>query len=326
MDKRLEYAPCGYVSITQDGRIADVNQTFLERMGYKKEALVNMHFESLMSTANKLMFHSYFYPYIHLNGRVEELFIRLNDYDGQVVSYLLNGRRVEVDGNEVIDCVLVEMGKRISYEIELRTAKENVEKAYKESDQAYEKLKAIHLEIEKKQAELIEMNTILMELSVTDKLTGMKNRRYFQDSLAEKMEAFKNGGPYFSLCIVDIDHFKRVNDTYGHQVGDYVLERLATLLKAHAGQNDIVARYGGEEFVVILPEVDVEESLAIAENYRMIIEQSNWDVGNITISIGVATVVPEDTSESILYKADQALYHSKENGRNRVTHAELRSI
>ncbi|OMD15601.1 PAS domain-containing protein, partial [Paenibacillus odorifer] len=98
MDDRLKYAPCGYVSITHEGMILDVNQTFLDGMGYQQVDLVNKHFESIMSTANKLIFHSYFYPFINLNGHVEELFINLKDSKGQAVPYLLNGRRLECEG------------------------------------------------------------------------------------------------------------------------------------------------------------------------------------------------------------------------------------
>lgn len=209
MDDRLRYAPCGYVSITHEGIIKDVNQTFLDRMGYKQVDLVHKHFESIMSTANKLIFHSYFYPFINLNGQVEELFINLKDSDGKAVPYLLNGRRLECEGVEVIDCILVQMGKRIDYELELRSAKKQIEVAYWEKDQALAELKRIHLEIEQKQAELLEMNAVLVELSNTDKLTGLKNRRFLQEKLEEQIVGYGQVQTAFSLCIIDIDHFKK---------------------------------------------------------------------------------------------------------------------
>ena len=118
---------------------------------------------------------------------------------------------------------------------------------------------------------------------------------------------------------MDIDHFKKVNDTYGHQVGDEVLAQLARILNSHARQDDVVARYGGEEFVIILPETDVDTSRTIAEQIRQVVEQAVWQTGKVTISIGIATVTEEDTDATILKKADQALYVSKENGRNRVS-------
>ncbi|MCQ6557114.1 sensor domain-containing diguanylate cyclase [Paenibacillus mendelii] len=320
MDERLNFAPCGYISITPEGIVTEVNQTFLDKMGYAREDLVTKHLESMMSTPNKLIFHSYFYPYINLNGHVEELFISLKDRNGQSIPYILNGKRYESEGAEVIDCVLVQMGKRIDYELELRSAKKQIEEAYWEKDLALTKLKQIHMEIEQKQQELMEMNAVLVELSVTDKLTGLKNRRFFQEQLEEQIMQYNQAGVPFSLFIVDIDHFKKVNDNWGHQMGDYVLEKLAVILKSHSRKVDIVARYGGEEFVLILPTMDAAESKMKAEILRQAVTQSAWETGSITVSIGIATFTSADTDTTILKKADQALYASKENGRNRVTH------
>jgi diguanylate cyclase len=320
MDDRLNYAPCGYVSITHEGMITEVNQTFLDRMGYTQVDLVHKHFESIMSTANKLMFHSYFYPFINLHGHVEELFINLKDSKGQAIPYLLNGRRFVSEDVEIIDCILVEMGKRIDYELELRSAKKQIEEAYWKKNQALAELKQIHLEIEQKQAELMEMNAVLVELSFTDKLTGLKNRRYLQEKLEEQIAEYHRERVPFSLCILDIDHFKKVNDTYGHQTGDYVLEKLASTLKSQSRKEDIVARYGGEEFILLLPNIDTSESRSIAENLRRFIASSTWEIGRITVSIGIATFTSNDTDVTLLEKADQALYASKEQGRNRVTH------
>ncbi|WP_375104325.1 sensor domain-containing diguanylate cyclase [Paenibacillus sp. RS8] len=321
MDDRLRYAPCGYVSITHEGIITNVNQTFLDRMGYKQVDLVHKHFESIMSTANKLIFYSYFYPFINLNGQVEELFINLKDNEGKAIPYLLNGRRFESEGVEIIDCILVQMGKRIDYELELRSAKKQIEVAYWEKDQALAELKRIHLEIEQKQAELLEMNAVLLELSNTDKLTGLKNRRFLQEKLDEQIVGYGRDQAVFSLCIIDIDHFKKVNDTYGHQTGDYVLEKLASILKLQSREEDIAARYGGEEFVLLLPNTDISESKIIAENLRQSIAYSTWEMGQITVSMGIATFIPSDSETTLLQKADQALYASKEQGRNCVTHS-----
>ncbi|WP_422658831.1 sensor domain-containing diguanylate cyclase [Paenibacillus sp. EC2-1] len=321
MDDRLKYAPCGYISITPTGIVTDVNDTFLEWMGYEEEDLVQKHFESIMSTANKLIFHSYFYPYIHLNGHVEELFLSLRDSQGQSIPFILNGRRFEIDGIEMIDCILVQMGKRIDYELELRTAKKQIEAAYWEKNQALAKLEQIHKEIEQKQAELMEYNAILVELSVTDKLTGLKNRRYFQEKLEELIVRYSENEQPFSVLIIDIDHFKKVNDTWGHQAGDLVLKQLADTLIRHSLREDTVARLGGEEFVLLLPDADAAASKLRAEALRVAVLQTPWELVTITVSIGVATMTSEDSDVTLLEKADQALYASKENGRNRVTHS-----
>ena len=324
MDNRLEYAPCGYISITHEGVVTEMNQTFLDLMDYKREELTGRHLESIMSKANQLVFHSYFYPNINLHGHVNELFISLKDNNGQSIPYILNGRRYENEGIEVIDCALVQMSKRMDYEQELRSAKKQIEGAYWEKEQALAELKQLHAEIEQKQAELLELNAILVERSNTDKLTGLKNRRHFQEILEEYIERFGEQERSFSLLMLDIDHFKKVNDTLGHQVGDYVLEQMGSLLSYHCREQDIAARYGGEEFVLILPDINVQESVLIAENLRHEIAGAAWGagiLGGITASVGIATFTGSDSENTLLRKADLALYTSKEQGRNRVTHS-----
>ncbi|MWV46300.1 diguanylate cyclase [Paenibacillus sp. HJL G12] len=318
MDDRLKYAPCGYVSITYDGIVTDVNQTFLNVMGYTYEDLVQKHFESIMTSENQQVFQSGFYPQINQTGQVEELFICLTDCNKQSIPFILNGRRYTSDGVEMIDCVLVQMKKRMDDEQGLRSAKKHMD--YWQMDQALVKLEQIHTEIERKQAELMEINANLVELSITDKLTGLRNRRYFQEKLEEQMKLYGETEQPFSLIIIDIDYFKKVNDTWGHLTGDDVLETLGKILSSHARNGDVVARLGGEEFVLILPHADGPQSKKAAERLRLAVVGSPWKTGSITVSIGIATFTPEDTGVTLLQKADQAMYASKKNGRNQVTH------
>ncbi|MGE7835388.1 sensor domain-containing diguanylate cyclase [Viridibacillus arvi] len=321
MEVRLKEAPCGFISFDHSGYINEVNNTFLEWMGYKQENLVGKHIESFLTMANKLIFHSYFYPNINLHGYVEELFINFTNHTGESIPYLMNARRFRQDGIEVIDCSLVQMKKRIDYELELRMTKKQMEEAYLEKNRALAKLEQIYLEIEKKQIELMEINSGLVKISNTDKLTGISNRRFFQKKLEEQIEIYRTEEKTFSLLIIDIDHFKKVNDTYGHQIGDIVLAKLANILKIQVRTDDIVARFGGEEFTIILPDTDFEEAILIAQKLNRTIELAEWtETGNLTVSIGLATFSENDTEDSIVKKADQALYVSKEKGRNRATH------
>jgi len=232
----------------------------------------------------------------------------------------LNGRKFEREGQERLDCVLVQMGKRIDYEMELRMANKQIEEAYWEKDQALAELQQIHAEIERKQTELMEINAVLLELSNTDKLTGLKNRRFFQERLEEQLMQYNHNRIPLSLFIIDIDHFKCVNDTWGHGYGDEVLFDVATILKTHALEGETVARYGGEEFVMILPETEAEKAKAGAERLRRAVQDFSWKTGSMTISIGIITANPDDNEATLLQKADEALYASKQNGRNQVTH------
>ncbi|GMK48659.1 hypothetical protein PghCCS26_57890 [Paenibacillus glycanilyticus] len=320
MDTLLNEAPCGYFAITDKGLIQSVNQTLLTMLGYDREELLERHIESTMSVANKMFFHTYFYPYIQLYGQVDEMYFSFRTKDGKDLPVLLNGIKRNRDGNAVIDCVALEMRKRIEHEKDIMKTKQQLEVLYQQTNEANHRLELLHAQYEKKQQELMELNERLEALASTDPLTGLKNRRYFQEQLQKYTELSEQTEAAFSLCIADIDRFKSINDTYGHPVGDLVLTRLAQLLQEQSPAEAVVARFGGEEFVILLPGLDQEQALAAAERYRAATETTPLGDLRITISIGAATFAAADTELSLLQQADQALYHSKNNGRNRVTH------
>jgi len=321
MDRRINEAPCGFVTLNGAAEIIEVNQTFSEWLGEEKAQIVGSHFEKWLSVANRLIFHSYIYPTLSLEGKIEEMIIHLKGRNSESQAYLFSARKFHCETDEVIDCVLLPMRKRMTYEVELRTTKRQIEDAYEEKNTALTKLQQLHEEIESKQVELMRVNRHLLEMSNTDKLTGIPNRRLFQEKLEEFVARYETKGKDFSLCLLDIDFFKKVNDTYGHPVGDIVLKKLAALIVEKARSQDIVARYGGEEFAVILPDCGIEESLQIAERLNKAVEEAPWpETGGLTISLGVATYSEGDTIDSIVEEADQALYASKQNGRNRATH------
>lgn len=170
-------------------------------------------------------------------------------------------------------------------------------------------------------------NAQLYELAVTDGLTKLFIHRYFQQKLQSEIRRSDRYKHKTSVIITDIDHFKKFNDAYGHQIGDFVLAEVARLMKKSVREIDICCRYGGEEFSVILPETDKKGAYALAERLRQAIEQHEFkdpkgQAHKVTISVGVSTY-PENAKErSLLIKAaDQALYQSKEGGRNRTTSA-----
>ena len=167
--------------------------------------------------------------------------------------------------------------------------------------------------------ERVEMEKALKNVAQTDHLTGLCNRMKFEKSLKRALEMYKRYGHRFSLILFDIDHFKSVNDTYGHDVGDDVLREISTLVSERMRQTDIVARWGGEEFIILLPEADRRTAEEIAEGVRSKVEQHPFEaVEHITVSLGVTVITDTDTEASIIKRADEALYHAKAAGRNRV--------
>ncbi|MFC3798837.1 diguanylate cyclase [Cohnella sp. GCM10012308] len=323
MDAQLNHAPCGYFSITAEGLLLrSANQTLLDMLGYESRELADRHVESVLSVANRLFFHTYFYPYIQLYGLVKEMYLALRTKDGRDIPVLMNGVRQERGGELFIDCVALEMNKRIEHEKDIMRTKTQLEALYQAKQEANVRLELLHAEYETKQQELLRLNAQLEALATTDPLTGLRNRRFFKESLAALQEAYTQSGQPFSLLILDIDHFKKINDTYGHPVGDLVLASLAALLRSESGPADIAARYGGEEFVVLMPGADRASVIDASERYRAGVEAASWEGLRITISVGAATISPGDTDETLVNRADQALYASKSGGRNRVTHAE----
>jgi diguanylate cyclase (GGDEF)-like protein len=175
-------------------------------------------------------------------------------------------------------------------------------------------------------SKLEEANSKLELLSITDQLTGLFNRRHFDDVFAQEIQRAARYAHPFSVMMMDIDHFKNVNDTYGHQAGDFILKGVANILCSQLRETDILARYGGEEFVVVLPETGESVALSIAERIRGALEEHKFCCGDnelhVTISIGVVTASGEQDDEEVLHAADDALYKAKEEGRNRVVKAE----
>ncbi|MDD5747876.1 MAG: diguanylate cyclase [Actinomycetota bacterium] len=166
------------------------------------------------------------------------------------------------------------------------------------------------------------------QLAITDGLTKLYNHRFFQELFEKEYKRSDRYNTIFSFIMLDIDHFKKVNDTYGHLCGDEILKGLADLIKGCLRSMDIVARYGGEEFAILLPETNGEEALQTAERMRMAVESQTFmgdDFGlNITVSMGVATYPSPDIRgrSDLIAKADKALYEAKESGRNRVVFVE----
>ena len=164
-----------------------------------------------------------------------------------------------------------------------------------------------------------------LEMAITDQLTGLHNRRYMSRHLDTLVETAKKTGKPIAFVIMDIDYFKAVNDTYGHDIGDEVLKKFASRISANVRGIDLVCRYGGEEFVVVMPDTDVAFALQVSERLRKSIETTPFPISRdpknlkLTISIGIAGSEGEgDSASALLHRADQALYRAKRTGRNKV--------
>jgi diguanylate cyclase (GGDEF)-like protein len=186
----------------------------------------------------------------------------------------------------------------------------------------------VHLKIKNLQDDLKRTNELLLELSNTDHLTGLFNRRYLMEALGKEVQRSLRKGGNLSLIILDIDHFKKVNDNYGHLQGDIVLQKVAQQLQKELRAYDTAARYGGEEFIAVLPDATLEEAVFVANRVRTSVHATRFNAAlaqlSLTVSIGVARFSSPGctTVDSFIKLADDALYRAKANGRNMVESSE----
>jgi diguanylate cyclase (GGDEF)-like protein len=205
------------------------------------------------------------------------------------------------------------LSREIIVQLELRRSIATLEQSVLEQDRYVELMQEYQRDMEK-------VRVHLEAQSQTDMLTGINNRRAFDSGLEEeylRAVRYKTG---CSLLMIDIDHFKQHNDTFGHQAGDEALRSVANLLKSEMRANDILARYGGEEFAVILPNTNLKGALVMGERFRRTVQRASWKHRAITLSIGIASI--NDTMQSpkdLVRDSDHALYHAKQSGRNRVS-------
>jgi diguanylate cyclase len=189
-----------------------------------------------------------------------------------------------------------------------------------------EQMRARIVELEAKANQLNDQLKDEQRLSSVDALTNIPNRLAYEQRLGEELERWKRFKQPTCLAVFDVDHFKRINDTYGHRAGDRVLRAVADRLAARIRRTDFIARYGGEEFVLLLPGTPIQNALGLLEDLRRSIASVGFHYRGtpiaITVSGGVTEFTPNDTAARAFDRADKALYQAKQNGRNRVEKAE----
>lgn len=227
-------------------------------------------------------------------GQVTPHEFRVTSRDGQVKDIVIGGTLLD----DRLICSFVDVSERKRFEAELMQARDAAETANRALRTA---------------------NAELRRLAVTDHLTGVWNRAYFEEAVAAQIARAERYGVPVSLLLLDIDHFKAINDTHGHLVGDRILIELTRLIGCHLREVDVLARWGGEEFAILMPHCGAGEALHAAEKLRVLVaDQAFHEVGAVTVSIGVAELQPRESDNAWIKRADDALYAAKAGGRNRV--------
>lgn len=265
-----------------------------------------------------------FFSPSRITDRIDTVGSRVADEIGQVMAMIdaaagnaMNYNESLAGMSEKISSVKDREGLRMIVESLVQTTSD-----MHETNHALEqKLSASKQEINQLQENL----EVVRTESLTDPMTGLANRKFFDDALNSAIADATARGEPLSLLMIDIDHFKAFNDTYGHQTGDQVLRLVASSLKQNVKGQDVAARYGGEEFSVVLPNTLLRSGLTVGDHIRRAVmgkelmkRSTGQQLGRITVSIGVATMRKGDSAQSLIERADTCLYAAKRNGRNRV--------
>ena len=302
------------------GDIIYVNQKFIDISGYARDELLGQNHRILKSGYHPLSFYEDMWQAIS-EGRV---------WHGMVCNRAKRGARYWVD--TTIMPFLDDAGLPYQY-VSIRTEITQIKEAEQVLQQSKEQLEAtVHertnelakavneLQSEIERRKQLEEN--LRSLAITDALTGIFNRRKFDETLKVEIRRSERYGTALSLIMFDIDHFKQINDTRGHVVGDQILTALTNIVSENIRTHDVLARFGGEEFTILAPGNSLTGGRKFAEKLRAAIERNDFpDACRITCSFGVTEHKHGDTAESFIKRVDEALYRAKKNGRNRVEEA-----
>lgn len=265
----------------------------------------------------------------HINGGDEEKLLRMNQDIRRVINNLFDSTSLADEKAAQFSQSLIHHGHELEGNQEGQETEKVIQKLLADTHTMQAVTSDMQTQLDESKHEINLLRTQLEEVreeSLTDALTGLTNRKGFSRKIEQAFPNQDTANDRRCILMVDIDHFKRVNDTYGHLVGDKVIQFVATTLKKQVKGKDTVARFGGEEYVVLLPETSLAGAHSVAENIRTAIEKTRIKrmdtgepIGQVTVSIGVAQYLNGESIDELLGRADSALYESKENGRNRVT-------
>lgn len=283
----------GHLIVNKDRNIIFYN-SYINNLNDKPiDKLNSFPLSSCFTKASNIFIDSYIYPLLLNKSIVQECQMSWIDNNGKTTPVVVN---IKLGDNGTSFWSLYVCTNRDKLHSELIKAKEQLEAQSKE----------------------------LYQLAITDPLTSLINRRELQIQTQKIINHTARNSSSFALLAIDIDFFKDVNDTYGHQAGDKVLTSLANILKEDRRANDLVARIGGEEFILVLPDIDEENAYTLAEKIRLSVE--NHMVDNIKITISIGLIVSGKDKQlnfnTLLNLSDKALYHSKKSGRNKTTTAQ----
>ncbi|MGM0569347.1 GGDEF domain-containing protein [Marinobacter sp.] len=317
----INQLPCGLLSLQTDGVILWINSTLARWLEFEPGELIGAHIDELLSPAARMFYLTSLLPLLQHQGHASEVYLRLRNRNGIDMPMLINGDVNDDKGAVRYDLSVMAIHKRHVFEEQLLSARQTAEQAVAEQEKAYAELEQVRQALEAKQDELLALNRKLEHMATTDALTGLANRRVFERTLSHQLAVLKRNRRPVSLVLIDVDHFKKINDTHGHQDGDRALKAVASALTENIREIDVAARVGGEEFVIIMPDTHQAEAAEAGERLRERVAALTGTPAPVTISVGVAEAIPGEEASDLFGRADRALFEAKTGGRNQLFQA-----
>lgn len=311
--------PCAVLVTDAHERVVFANLNLIALLFAEPCHAMPEFMDTLLTRASSIFCQTHVLPLLRRDGEVSEIFLRLYRPSGTPIPVMTNVKKANLQGQTAYIWLFFVAQERSRFESELLEARKQSELMATQLVDAHERLRVLNDQLEARVVVTEDANRSLTLLTHTDSLTGLGNRR----TLAAAASVLgQHQDATFSVLMVDIDHFKAVNDTYGHDRGDAVLRELGQCLQAAARHGDSVIRYGGEEFALILPNSDAKQSLRVSQRVHDIIAAARPGGLDLTVSIGVATTETGKSHDLLvtLKLADQAVYAAKHQGRNRTVH------
>lgn len=320
-----ETIPCGLLMVSEAGEVLSINPFLGGLLGIAPEEIMGRRLPDVVPLSVSTFLDIQIIPMLRLEGHVEEIYLTLRGGEGEDVPVLANGRMLFGQNGGASYCFSVlPMRRRYEFEDQVIAHRQQSDALRNDTTKLNQKLEATKAELEEKQAELLALVDELGRMAMIDGLTGLKNKRALFQDLENHIALARRHAKPLSVLMVDVDHFKQINDCHGHEVGDQCLVRIAGLLRSLIRESDTAVRYGGDELLVLLPDTDRFGAEQVADKIVRGIAHSPWEVGQITVSVGVASY-PEhaDDGTTLVGSADKALYRSKREGRDCVSVAVL---
>lgn len=319
MQDYLPEVPCPLLLTDAHGGILVANAELQMAVAGSQRDWSAQSMDALLTPASAILCQTHVWPMLLRDGRVNEIYLELKSSTGTRLPVMTNARLVSREGLNHVIWIFFVAHERSQYETALLESKRQAELLAAELAQAKAMLVVLNSQLESRVEQTEEDNRALTHLSTTDSLTGLGNRRALEQFTQTLVSQRNPNEPMFlSVLLIDVDHFKRVNDTRGHDIGDSVLRGLAHCLRDCARQRDTVVRYGGEEFAMLLPHTDAAQAKLLALRLHEQVRALRPAEIDITISIGIATAplqVVEDVAQ-LITRADAAVYRAKHDGRN----------